>query len=83
MIQREGVNKQKKPTNFELTDTNYTTTGNNVCDKKTTYTCLPDKNSDKPTNELLLNISSVIPSALTSIQKKKKKQQKFQQWGHQ
>ncbi len=23
----------KKPTNFQLTDTNYTTTGNNVCDK--------------------------------------------------
>ncbi len=24
----------KKPTKFQLTDTNYTTTGNNVCDKK-------------------------------------------------
>jgi hypothetical protein len=25
----------KIPTNFQLTDTNYTTTGNNVCDKNT------------------------------------------------
>ncbi len=24
----------KKPTNFQLIDTSYTTTGNNVCDKK-------------------------------------------------
>jgi hypothetical protein len=64
---------QKKPTYFQLTDMNYTTTGNNVCDKKTTYNCLPDRNSDKTTNELLLNISSVIESALTSLQKKKTK----------
>ncbi len=33
---------------------------------------MPNRNSDKPTNELLLNISSVITSALTSVQKKKK-----------
>jgi hypothetical protein len=60
----------KKPTNFQLTDTNYTTTGNNVCDKKPTYNCLSTRNSDKTTNELLLNISSVIKSALTSVQKR-------------
>jgi hypothetical protein len=60
----------KKPTNFQLTDTNYTTTGNNVCDEKPTYTCSPDRNSDKTTGELLLNISFVIKSAITSIQKK-------------
>ena len=57
----------KNPTNFQLTDTNYTTTGNNVCDKKPTYNCLPTRNSDKTSNELLLNISSVIKSALTSV----------------
>jgi hypothetical protein len=43
----------KKPTNFQLPDTNYTTTGNNVCDGKPTYTCLPNRSSDKTTNELL------------------------------
>jgi hypothetical protein len=64
----------KKPTNFQLTGTNYTTTGNNVCDKKPTYNCLPARKSDKTTNELLLNISSVIKSALTSVQKRKKQQ---------
>jgi hypothetical protein len=62
---------QKIPTNFQLIDTNYTTTGNNVYDKRGTYNCLPARNSDKTTNELLLNISSVIKSALTSVQKKK------------
>jgi len=31
---------------------------------------LPNRNSDKTTHELLLNISSVIKSALSSIQKK-------------
>jgi hypothetical protein len=61
----------KKPTNFQLTDTSYTSTGNDVCNKKTTYTCSPDRNSDKTTNELLLNISSVIKSALTSVQNKR------------
>jgi hypothetical protein len=61
----------KKPTNFQLTDMNYTTTGNKVCDEKPTYPCSPDKNSDETTNELLLNISSVIKSALTSVQKKR------------
>ncbi len=55
-----------KPTYFQLTDTNYTTTGNKVCDKKPTYTCSPDRNSDKTTNELLLNITD-IKSALTSV----------------
>jgi hypothetical protein len=39
--------RAKKPTNFQLTETNYTTTGNDICDKKPTYTCLPDRNSDK------------------------------------
>jgi hypothetical protein len=63
--------RAKKPTNFQLTDMNYTTTGNNFCDKKSSYTCLPDRNSDKTTNELLLCISSVIKSASTSIQKKR------------
>ncbi len=38
--------------------------------KKPIYSCLPDRNSNKTTNKLLLNISSVIESALTSIQKK-------------
>jgi hypothetical protein len=61
----------KKSTNFQLTDTNYTTTGNNLCDKKSTYTCSPDRKGDKTTNELLLNISSVIKSALMSVQKKR------------
>ncbi len=70
-IQREGLSVQKKPTNFQLTDTSYTSTGNDVCNKKTTYTCSPDRNSDKTTNELLLNINSVIKSALTSVQKKR------------
>jgi hypothetical protein len=31
----------KKPTNFQFTDTNHTTTGNDVCDKKPTYNCSP------------------------------------------
>jgi hypothetical protein len=62
----------KKPTNFQLTDTNYTTTGNDVYDKKPTYNwCSLNRNSDKTTNELLLNISSVIKNALTFVQKKK------------
>jgi hypothetical protein len=59
--------RTKKPTIFQFTDTNYPTTGNEVCDKKPTYTCSPNRNSDKTTNELLLNISSVMKSALTSI----------------
>jgi hypothetical protein len=63
--------RAKKPTNFQLTNTNYTTTGNKVCKKNPTYTCLPDRNSDKTTNALLLNISSVSKSALTSVQKKR------------
>jgi hypothetical protein len=59
----------KNPANFfQLIDTNYTTTGNNICDKKPTYNCLPARNSDKTSNELLLNISSVIKSALPSMQ---------------
>jgi hypothetical protein len=29
----------KNPTNFQLTGTNYTTTGNDICDKKPTYNC--------------------------------------------
>jgi hypothetical protein len=62
--------RAKYPTNFQLTDTNYTTTGNDLCDKKPTYDCLPARSSDKTSNELLLNISSVIKSALTSVQKK-------------
>ncbi len=33
---------------------------------------MPDRNSDKTTDELLLNISSVIKSALTSVQKKRR-----------
>jgi hypothetical protein len=41
--------RAKKPTNFQLTDRNYTTTGNNVCDEKSTYTCLPNRNSNKTT----------------------------------
>jgi hypothetical protein len=59
------------PTNFQLTDTDYKTTGNDVCDEKPTYNCSSARNSDKITDELLLNISSVIKSALTSLQKKK------------
>jgi hypothetical protein len=72
----------KISTNFQLTNTNYTTTRNNFCDKKTTYNCSPARNSDKTSNELLLNISSVIKSAHTSTQKKKQ-QQKTQPWSHQ
>ncbi len=63
--------RAKNPTNFQLTDTNYTTTGNDVCDNKPTYNCSPARNSDKTTNEVLLNIRSVVKSALTSVQKKK------------
>jgi hypothetical protein len=44
----------------QLTDTNYTTTGNNLCDEKPTYNCSPARNSDKTSDELLLNISSEI-----------------------
>jgi hypothetical protein len=61
----------KNPTNFQLTDTNYTTTRNKVCDKKPTYTCSPNRNSDKTTNGLPLNIRSVIKRALMSVQKKR------------
>jgi hypothetical protein len=49
----------------------YTTTGNNDCDEKPTYNSSPARNSDTTSNELLLNISSAIKSALTSVQKKK------------
>ncbi len=39
---------------------------------KTTYNCSPTRNSDNTSNELLLNIiSSVIESALMSVQKKR------------
>jgi hypothetical protein len=62
--------RAKKPTNFQLTDTNYKTTENDVCDENPTNNCQPNRNSDKTTNELLLNISSVMKSALTSVQKK-------------
>ncbi len=71
--------RAKKQTNFQLTDTNYTTTGNNVCDKQLTYSCLPTRTSDKTTNELLLNISIVIKSALTSVQKKKHNSKRLSQ----
>jgi hypothetical protein len=50
----------KTPTNFMPTDTDYTTTSNNDCDQKRTYNCLLARNSDKTSNELLLNISSAI-----------------------
>jgi hypothetical protein len=69
----------KKPTNFQLTDTNYTTTWNNVCDEQPTYNCLPARNSDKTSDELLLNISSVINSALMSVQKKRNKSKRLSQ----
>jgi hypothetical protein len=36
---RRKCRHAKKPSNFQLTDTNYTTTGNKVCDEKPTYTC--------------------------------------------
>jgi hypothetical protein len=39
--------RAKKPTSFQLTDTYYTTTRNKVYDKKTTYTCSINRNSDK------------------------------------
>ncbi len=69
----------KNPTNFELTDTNYTTTRNNICDKTPTYNCSLARNSDKTSNELLLNISSVIKSALTSVQKKNNNSKRLSQ----
>jgi hypothetical protein len=72
---------QKKPTNFQLTDTNYTTTENDVCDKKPTYTCSPDRNSDKTTNEPLLNISSLIKSAPMSVQKKRNNSKRLSHGG--
>jgi hypothetical protein len=37
----------KIPTNFQLTDTNYTTTGNNVCDKKTPTSAHPPETVKK------------------------------------
>jgi hypothetical protein len=66
--------RAKRPTIFQFTDTNYTTTGNKVCYKKNTYTCLPDRNSDKTTNELLLNISSVIKKC-SNVHTREMKQQ--------
>jgi hypothetical protein len=61
----------KSQLSFQFTDTNYTTTGNKVCDEKPTNTCSPNRNSDKTTNELLLKISFIIESALMSVQKKR------------
>jgi hypothetical protein len=72
--------RAKKPTNFQLTDTNYTTTGNKVCDKNPPTPACPTKNSDKTTNELLLNISSVIKSALTSVKKKRNNSKRLSHW---
>ncbi len=69
----------KNPAKFQLTDTNYITTGNNVCDKKPTFNCLPARNTDKTTNEQLLNISSVIKSALPPVQKKEKNSNRLSQ----
>jgi hypothetical protein len=66
---REGLSMQKS----QLTSSSLTQTtqlhDTMFVTKKTTYNCSPDKNSDKTTNELLLNISSVIKSALTFVQK--------------
>jgi hypothetical protein len=64
----------KTPTNFKLTDMDYTITGNDDCDKKPTYNSLPDRSIDKTNNELLLNISSGSKSALRSVQRKKTQQ---------
>jgi hypothetical protein len=47
--------------------------------KKPTYNSLPTRNSDKTSNELLLNISSANKSALTSIQKKKQNSKRLNQ----
>ncbi len=69
----------KTPTNFILTDMDYTTTGNDDCDKIPTYNCSPVRNSDKTSDELLLNISSAIKSALMSIQKKKHNSKRLSQ----
>jgi hypothetical protein len=71
--------RAKKPIIFQFTDMNCTTTRNEVCDKKTTYTCLLNRNSDKTTNELFLNISSDIKSALTSVQKKRNNSKRLSQ----
>ncbi len=62
-----------------LTDKDYTTTGNNNCDKKTIYNCSPARNSGKTSNELLLNISSATKNALTSVQKKKHNSKRLSQ----
>jgi hypothetical protein len=69
----------KTPTNFKLTDTDYTTTGNDDCDEKPTYNCLPARNSDKASNELLLNISCAIKSALKFVKKKKHNSKRLNQ----
>jgi hypothetical protein len=61
----------KIPTNFQLTDTNYTTIENDVCDKIPTPNCSTARNIEKTSDELLLNISSIIKSALMSKQKKR------------
>ena len=45
--------RAKKQTNFQLTDTNYTTTGNNVYDEKNTYNCSPTETVAK----LVMNCS--------------------------
>ncbi len=76
---RRKFQHAKIPTNFQLTDTNYTTTGNNICDKIPTYNCSHARNSDKISDELLLNISSVFKSALTSVQKKTKNSKRLSQ----
>ncbi len=47
---KRGFRHAKKPTIFQFTDTNYTTTGNEVCDEKPTYICSPDRNRDKTTD---------------------------------
>jgi hypothetical protein len=45
--------RARKTTNFQLTDTNYTTTENKICDKKTPTTAHPTKTLTK----LLMNCS--------------------------
>jgi hypothetical protein len=77
--EKRRFQRAKIPTNFQLTDMDYTTIGNIDCGKKPIYNCSPARNSDKTSNELLLNISFVIESALKSVQKKKKNSKRLSQ----
>jgi hypothetical protein len=78
-MQREDFSMKKfQLTSSSLTQTTQFQETTFVTKNPPTTAPLPD-NSDKISNELLLNISSVIKSALMSIQKKKNNSQRISQ----